>query len=259
MSRVHHDSSSYDLPRDQWSLVRDVCNPENMYYVPQENGSGKEFYWSATDELVPIETLIEIPEEVLVQVNEACGGPVPENYVEWRREIRAPEIRETRCRDYEKYQKLKECEDNYHTEQVKKLQRLESEDELSGESSTSTTSTSRTHRSNSDEGIDYSQFVEVLENYGNNDRHMTGPIRRRHSSDQQLYVPLERPPLEITTENIPKEIQRACPVCLESLNTIIQVALGVCRHWLCSECVNKVDQCPVCRTRLNSQKLITLA
>lgn len=52
--------------------------------------------------------------------------------------------------------------------------------------------------------------------------------------------------MQMETE-VDAEIELECPVCYEPYEPV----KTVCNHKFCSQCLSKVDTCPLCRTRLN--------
>lgn len=69
----------------------------------------------------------------------------------------------------------------------------------------------------------------------------------RFSEDESDIEDHSPPPLE--RDNVADNLK--CPVCLECK---INIAL-TCTHTLCSECEEKLDECPICRKDIDKDKI----
>lgn len=71
----------------------------------------------------------------------------------------------------------------------------------------------------------------------------------------ESHLQIEKINQEKQIKKIKKKIENfSCPVCLDNFSNY---SLVPCGHMFCGHCCNKLDNCPLCRVRINKKlKLI---
>lgn len=225
---------------DKYWKVRDLTDPEKFYYVLTKKTKSKSFYWKETEEKVPDHALVEVPERVLEQIRE------------FKKEPDEPAHPDPTIQKIRKKRKLEE--------RKKRIKLAKERDGKAWEQLFGSGSENRRPR-----GIHLN--VRVLPGLRDPSVESTGFLR---ATSGRITEPVQSTPtqpinlLPETELDQPGDASgdnaiKECGICFEELQGSRKiVALGVCRHWCCSTCVQKITQCHICGIACDKSKQILL-